>query len=194
MWEQSRRTVAVTMHWRLDRWTVSLNLQICELTLCGFSSLAKKQFNILPRVYVCTLVVSPDEQRVAASVGQKCAVEIQYFHLRSMKKTNLSRFVCLGRKILYLGGKFVWHIVFLCFFSSVSVWAMKSKDKRMLCNSWGALRWKNKTVAAPFLWVWMRSKQWNHLMRMLTSTWGHSAVPLGQGIGHGLAPDGAGAV
>lgn len=29
---------------------------------------------------------------------------------------------------------------------------------------------------------------------MLTSTRGHGAVPLGQGIGHGLAPDGAGAV
>lgn len=52
MWEQSWRTVALTMHWRFDRWTVSLNLQICALTLRGFSSLAKNQFNILPRVRV----------------------------------------------------------------------------------------------------------------------------------------------
>lgn len=29
---------------------------------------------------------------------------------------------------------------------------------------------------------------------MLTNTCGHSAVPLGQGIGHGLTPDGVGAV
>lgn len=29
---------------------------------------------------------------------------------------------------------------------------------------------------------------------VLTSTRGHSAIPLGQGIGHGLAPDGIGAV
>lgn len=31
-------------------------------------------------------------------------------------------------------------------------------------------------------------------MRTLTNTCGHSAVPLGQGIGHGLTPDGGGAV
>lgn len=31
-------------------------------------------------------------------------------------------------------------------------------------------------------------------MRALTNTCGHSAVPLGQGIGHGLTPDGVGAV
>lgn len=31
-------------------------------------------------------------------------------------------------------------------------------------------------------------------MRTLTDTCGHSAVPLGQGIGHGLTPDGVGAV
>lgn len=31
-------------------------------------------------------------------------------------------------------------------------------------------------------------------MRTLTDTCGHGAVPLGQGIGHGLAPDGSGAV
>ena len=31
-------------------------------------------------------------------------------------------------------------------------------------------------------------------MRKLTDTCGHSAVPLGQGTGHGLTPDGVGAV
>lgn len=31
-------------------------------------------------------------------------------------------------------------------------------------------------------------------MMTLTNTCGHSAVPLGQGIGHSLAPDGVGAV
>lgn len=31
-------------------------------------------------------------------------------------------------------------------------------------------------------------------MSELTNTCGHSAVPLGQGVGHGLTPDGVGAV
>lgn len=53
------------------------------------SVLLPKTSLIYCRVCVCAWVDSPDEQHVAASAGQKCAVEIQYFHHRSMKNKQI---------------------------------------------------------------------------------------------------------